>query len=114
MRADPVATCEGAAGSAIAYVRAALGGIIRRRLFVFPCAALWLCAALCVAGADSAAAQERVLRVALAAADAGALDPHRSSASQDVAIFGWMFNGLVRFPPGSADPARIAPDLAER
>jgi peptide/nickel transport system substrate-binding protein len=24
-----------------------------------------------------------------------------------------MFNGLLRFPPGSADPARIEPDLAE-
>ena len=25
-----------------------------------------------------------------------------------------MFNGLMRFPPGSADPARLEPDLAER
>jgi peptide/nickel transport system substrate-binding protein len=55
-----------------------------------------------------------VLRVALPAADAGSLDPHRSSAGQDTPVFAWMFNGLVRFPPGSADPARIEPDLAER
>lgn len=69
--------------------------------------------ALCFA-ATGASAQERVLRVALTAADAGTLDPHRSSAGQDTPLFGWMFNGLVRFPPGSADPARIEPDLAER
>ncbi|MBL8835671.1 MAG: polyamine ABC transporter substrate-binding protein [Alphaproteobacteria bacterium] len=61
-----------------------------------------------------AGAQERPLRVAVPAGDAGNLDPHRSSASQDVALFGWMFNGLVRFPPGSADPARLEADLAER
>ena len=64
--------------------------------------------------AGLAHAQERALRVAVPAGDAGNLDPHRSSASQDVQIFGWMFNGLVRFPPGSADPARLEPDLAER
>lgn len=64
--------------------------------------------------AASALAQERVLRVGVPASDAGNLDPHRSSASQDKALFTWMFNGLVRFPPGSADPAKIEPDLAER
>lgn len=64
--------------------------------------------------AASALAQERVLRVGVPASDAGNLDPHRSSASQDKALFTWMFNGLVRFPPGSADPARLEPDLAER
>ena len=59
-------------------------------------------------------AQERMLRAAIAAADAGSLDPHRSSASQDVAVFNWMFDALVRFPPGSNDPARLEPSLAER
>jgi peptide/nickel transport system substrate-binding protein len=80
---------------------------MRRRLFILWCVAVSL-------AASCAMAQDRVLRVALTAADAGALDPHRSSAGQDTPVFGWMFNGLVRFPPGSADPARLEPDLAER
>ncbi|EPX80532.1 extracellular solute-binding protein, family 5 [Salipiger mucosus DSM 16094] len=41
------------------------------------------------------------------------LDPHRATATTDKALAGWMFNGLVRFPPGSANPADIEPDLAE-
>ncbi|WP_254694494.1 ABC transporter substrate-binding protein [Alloyangia pacifica] len=44
--------------------------------------------------------------------DATNLDPHRATATTDVALAGWMFNGLVRFAPGSADPASIEPDLA--
>ncbi len=44
--------------------------------------------------------------------DATNLDPHRATATTDVALVGWMFNGLVRFAPGSADPASIEPDLA--
>src|SRR5438309_1482027 len=83
------------------------GGVMHRRLFILLCAAVSL-------AASGAAAEDRVLRVALTAADAGSLDPHRSSAGQDTPVFGWMFNGLVRFPPGSADPARLEPDLAER
>lgn len=59
-------------------------------------------------------AAERVLRVGINAANVGQLDPHRAQATQDRTLAGWMFNGLVRFPPGSADPARLEPDLAER
>src|SRR5215468_8303326 len=80
---------------------------MHRRLF-------FILGAVLALAAQDAVAQERVLRVALAAADAGSLDPHRSSAGQDTPLFGWMFNGLVRFPAGSADPARLEPDLAER
>jgi peptide/nickel transport system substrate-binding protein len=29
-------------------------------------------------------------------------------------LVGWMYNGLVRFKPGSADPADLEPDLADR
>lgn len=47
-------------------------------------------------------------------ADAGQLDPHVSVKSPDMILFGQMFNGLVRFRPGSMDPATIEPDLAER
>lgn len=85
---------------------------MHRRLFIITCAAL--CAIASGLIASGVAAQERTLRVALSASDAGALDPHRSSAGQDTAVFSWMFNALVRFPPGSADLARLEPDLAER
>lgn len=58
-------------------------------------------------------AQDKVLRVGMSAADISTLDPHRATASEDAGVVGWIFNGLVRFPPGSADPARLEPDLAE-
>lgn len=60
-----------------------------------------------------ALAQDSVLRVAMGAADISGLDPHRASATQDKGPVGWMFNGLLRFPPGSADPVDLEPDLAE-
>lgn len=59
-------------------------------------------------------AQDDVLRVAINSADLSTLDPHRASATTDKSLVGWMYNGLVRFPPGSANPSDIEPDLAER
>src|SRR3546814_8861696 len=53
------------------------------------------------------------LRVAINAPDVANLVPHRAIATADKSLVGWMFNGLVRFPPGSANPAEIEPDLAE-
>ncbi|MFQ6241834.1 ABC transporter substrate-binding protein [Sinorhizobium meliloti] len=53
------------------------------------------------------------LRVGINAPDISTLDPTRATATADVTLVSWMFNGLVRFPPGSADPAKIEPDLAE-
>lgn len=44
--------------------------------------------------------------------DVGQLDPHLSTKSHDKILFGMMFNGLVRFKPGSMDPKQIEPDLA--
>jgi peptide/nickel transport system substrate-binding protein len=41
------------------------------------------------------------------------LDPHRASATGDMMPVGWIYSGLVRFRPGSADPRDIEPDLAE-
>jgi peptide/nickel transport system substrate-binding protein len=58
-------------------------------------------------------AQEQVLRVGAQATDIGTLDPHRTSATHEVGPISWMFGALVRFPPGSADPAKIEGDLAE-
>ncbi|WP_245448338.1 ABC transporter substrate-binding protein [Neorhizobium sp. T6_25] len=54
------------------------------------------------------------LRVGINTADISTLDPARATATADVTLVSWIFNGLVRFPPGSADPANIEPDLAER
>ena len=45
--------------------------------------------------------------------DANQLDPHRSTAAQDSHVFSLMFNGLVRFGPGSTEIDSIEPDLAE-
>ncbi|MCZ4432965.1 ABC transporter substrate-binding protein [Agrobacterium sp. SOY23] len=60
------------------------------------------------------AAQSATLRVGAAAENVASLDPTRATATVDVGIVSWMFNGLVRFPPGSADPTKIEPDLAEK
>jgi peptide/nickel transport system substrate-binding protein len=56
---------------------------------------------------------EKVLNVGMAAADLGSLDPHRTATTPDKAIIGWMFNGLVRFKPGTMNPETIEPDLAQ-
>lgn len=53
------------------------------------------------------------LRLGAAAADIGNLDPHYASSTTDRTLVAWIFGGLVRFAPGSTDPATIEPDLAE-
>ena len=68
-------------------------------------------AALAVALSGGAWAQEQV-NVGAFGADANQLDPHLSGGGQDRALFGYMFNGLTRFPPGSMDPEKIELDLA--
>lgn len=76
-----------------------------------------LVAAICVGLAAilslPALAQEKTLRVGAQATDIGTLDPHRTSATHEKGPISWMFGGLVRFPPGSADPEKIEGDLAE-
>ena len=83
---------------------------MQRRIRLF--AALGMAAALLAAPHDNAA-EATTLRVAINASDVANLDPHRASSTGDKTLVGWMFNGLVRFPPGSANPAEIEPDLAE-
>ena len=61
-----------------------------------------------------ALAQDSTLRVGSAAGDVSTLDPHRASATGDMTLVGWIYNGLVRFKPGSASPKDFEPDLAER
>lgn len=77
------------------------------RLAAFTAVALLL-------AAGTAGAQEKVLQISAGGSDISTLDAHRASATTDKALVGWMYNGLVRFPPGSADPKDIEPDLAER
>ena len=81
---------------------------VRRRVALAVAALMALCAV-------PAAAQPRTtLNVGISTADVGQLDPHMSALTGDVAPIGWMFNGLVRFRPGSMSPDAIEPDLAER
>lgn len=65
-----------------------------------------------LAPAHQAIAQETTLRVGGFSNDANQLDPHRSTAAQDSHVFSLMFDGLVRFAPGSTEIDGIEPDLA--
>jgi len=56
---------------------------------------------------------EKVLRIGTLGSDAISLDPHMSTKTQDKIIFPMIFNGLVRFKPGTASLNAIEPDLAE-
>ena len=73
---------------------------------------LFAAAALLLAPIATARA-ETVLNVGMAAADIGQIDPHRATSTQDKPVVSWMFNGLVRFKPGSASLEALEPDLAE-
>lgn len=64
-------------------------------------------------GTLSTQAAARDLNMAVSAKSAGQLDPHVSTKTQDKILFGMMFNGLVRFAPGSMAGDSIEPDLAE-
>ena len=77
------------------------------------CAALAAVGALALLPATPVAAQEQVLRIGAQATDISTLDPHRTSATTEVGPISWIFGALVRFPLGSADPAKIESDLAE-
>ncbi len=61
----------------------------------------------------AAARAETVLNIGMAAADIGQIDPHRATSTQDKPVVSWVFNGLVRFKPGSASLESLEPDLAE-
>src|SRR5271165_3545799 len=67
-----------------------------------------------VAFAAPAMAQPKTtLNFGMSAQDIGQLDPHFAVSTIDRVPAAMMFNGLVRFAPGSADPATLEPDLAE-
>src|SRR5579862_8118200 len=56
-----------------------------------------------------AMAQESTLQVGVGSGEVSTLDPHRASATSDMTLVGWIYNGLVRFKPGSADPRDLEP-----
>ncbi|MEP7058451.1 MAG: ABC transporter substrate-binding protein, partial [Caldimonas sp.] len=64
--------------------------------------------------ASAGAAAETTLNVGMSAADVSQLDPHRATTTQDKPLTSWLYNGLVRFKPGSASLETLEPDLAER
>lgn len=65
------------------------------------------------ASSATAATERPVLRVSSGAADNATFDPHRATSTHDKGVVSQMFNGLLRFPPGSADPTKLEADLAE-
>src|SRR5215467_11455109 len=73
-----------------------------------------LLASVVVFAAPALAQPKTTLNVGMAAQDVGQLDPHFAVSTIDRVPAAWMFNGLVRFAPGSIDPAGIQPDLAEK
>ncbi|WP_338929367.1 ABC transporter substrate-binding protein (plasmid) [Roseomonas mucosa] len=75
-------------------------------------ALLALGTALSIAATQPALAKG-VLRYGMAAQDVGTMDPHRATTTPDKPISGWLFNGLVRFRPGSDDIGALESDLAE-
>lgn len=67
-----------------------------------------------VLSAAPAAAQQTVLRIGSASADAGVLDPHLNSSTPGRGFLQHIFSGLVRLRPGELNPELMEPDLAER
>ncbi|MGR3660146.1 MAG: ABC transporter substrate-binding protein, partial [Paracoccaceae bacterium] len=67
--------------------------------------------AISAALATGVVAQDQI-NIGTFGADANQLDPHLSGGGQDRALFGYIFNSLTRFPPGSMDPTKIELDLA--
>jgi peptide/nickel transport system substrate-binding protein len=57
--------------------------------------------------------EAQTLRVAVPGNDMGSLDPFRATATLDVNVVNWLFNGLVRIERGKVNPELIEPDLAE-
>lgn len=74
-------------------------------------ASLGLCAGPLVS-AHAQATQRPMLRIASGAADNKTFDPDRATTTNDLGVVSELFNALVRFPPGSADPSKLEPDLA--
>jgi peptide/nickel transport system substrate-binding protein len=57
---------------------------------------------------------EKILRLGVKSGDMGMLDPKLSATTANIPIMDTLYNGLVRFRPGSVSLDSIEPDLAER
>ena len=57
---------------------------------------------------------EKILRLGVKSGDMGMLDPKLSATTANIPIMDTLYNGLVRFRPGSVSFDSIEPDLAER
>lgn len=66
-----------------------------------------------VIGPSPAFAAKTTLTLGAAANDVGTLDPHYATSTSDRTLVAWIYGALVRFAPGSTDPATLEPDLAE-
>jgi peptide/nickel transport system substrate-binding protein len=64
--------------------------------------------------AGAGASAQTTLNIGMSAADVSQLDPYRATTTQDKPLTSWLYNGLVRFKPGSASLETLEPDLAER
>lgn len=62
---------------------------------------------------QSVLAAKATLTLGAAATDVGTLDPHYATSTSDRTLVAYIYGALVRFAPGSTDPATIEPDLAE-
>jgi len=71
-----------------------------------------LLAACTVANGQELAA-EQVLRYACESGDIGTVDPHFAKSSDELPLIHAIFNGLLRFQPGSLDFDTLEGDLAE-
>lgn len=65
-----------------------------------------------IVSAQEELAEKQVLDVGVAASDLNTLDPHLAVGTQDRGAVDMVFNGLVRFKPGSSNPDKLQPDLA--
>jgi peptide/nickel transport system substrate-binding protein len=68
---------------------------------------------LILVGLTTPSFAEKILRIGTLGNDAISLDPLMSTNSQDKILFPLIFNGLVRFRPGTTDLISIEPDLAQ-
>ena len=76
-------------------------------------ASAWVCAAIAALLAMPSILEAQTLKVAVPGNDMASLDPDRATATLDVNVVNWLFNGLVRMRPGSLDLDAIEPDLAQ-
>jgi peptide/nickel transport system substrate-binding protein len=83
---------------------------MHRRSFLISASAL-----LALGGISPARSEQgkTAISVGVSVSDIGQLDPHLAVGTPDRVACSWIFNGLVRFKPGTIDPAQIEPDIAE-